>query len=284
MNPKWKKIGLKTKITIKTHKKHLFIFNIYELWPHRHRSAMITASQFTAASLLSQTDGDFEPSVEVFQQWASYASGIEPEINQLVKGRKTRHAKTIDTCRGKTVTKKWGNLLFNRQNSWSVNNCWYSYKASDSWNQHAIYDTSAVIVWIAVSELQHSSKQKTLVVPAEKFRWSQSSWAHFIKQHKEKNLPQVLRIGRTFQAHQKTFVSCQKFRKCTDCYQKLETVSIKNYEKCRGTKLILHCHIVLKKAPNGVWTTIRLFDKVVPFQKKGNMLENCTETGKKIGT
>ena len=87
--------------------------------------------------------------------------------------------------------------------------------------------------------------------------------------------------GRTFQGHQKTFVPCQKFRKCTDCYQKLETVSIKNNEKCRGTKLILHCHIVLKKAPNGVWTTIRLFEKVATFQEKGSMLENCTETGKK---
>ena len=87
--------------------------------------------------------------------------------------------------------------------------------------------------------------------------------------------------GKTFQAHQKTFVPCQKSRKCTDCYQKLETVSIKNNEKCRGTKLILHCHIVLKKAPNGVWTTIRLFEKVATFQEKGSMLENCTETGKK---
>ena len=91
-------------------------------------------------------------------------------------------------------------------------------------------------------------------------------------------------IGRTFQAHQKTFVSCQTFWKCTDCYQKLQTVSIKNYEKCRSTKLILHCHIVLRKAPNGEWTTIRLLEKVVLFQKKGSMLENCTETGKKIGT
>ena len=61
-------IGLKTKITIKTHKKHHFIFNIYELWPHRYRSVMITASQFTAALVLSRSDGDFEPSVEVFQQ------------------------------------------------------------------------------------------------------------------------------------------------------------------------------------------------------------------------
>ena len=88
-------------------------------------------------------------------------------------------------------------------------------------------------------------------------------------------------IGRTFQAHQKTFAPCQKFPKCTDCYQKLETVSIKNYEKSRGTKLILHCHIVLKKAPNGVWTTIRLFEKVVTLQETGSMLKNCTETGKK---
>ena len=55
-------------------------------------------------------------------------------------------------------------------------------------------------------------------------------------------------------------------------------------KKHTGTKLILHCHNVLKKAPNGVWTTIRLFEKVVPFQEKGSMLENCTETGKKIGT
>ena len=55
-------------------------------------------------------------------------------------------------------------------------------------------------------------------------------------------------------------------------------------KKHTGIKLILHCHIVLKKAPNGVWTTIRLFEKVVPFQEKGSMLENCTETGKKIGT
>ena len=60
--------GLKTEITIKTDKKHHFMFNIYELWPHRNRSAMIPASQFTAASVLSRSDGDFEPSVEVFQQ------------------------------------------------------------------------------------------------------------------------------------------------------------------------------------------------------------------------
>ena len=39
-----------------------------------------------------------------------------------------------------------------------------------------------------------------------------------------------------------------------------------------------------ERAPNGVWTTIRLFEKVVPFQEKGSMLENCTQTGKKIGT
>ena len=88
-------------------------------------------------------------------------------------------------------------------------------------------------------------------------------------------------IGRTFQAHQKTFAPCQKLRKCTDCYQKLETVSIKNYEKSRRTKLILNCHIVPKKAPNGVWTTIRLFEKVATLQEKGSMLKNCTETGKK---
>ena len=67
---------------------------------------MITASQFTAALLLSQSDGDFEPTVEVFQQSASYAGRKEPKINQLVKGTKTREVKTIDTCRGKTVTKK----------------------------------------------------------------------------------------------------------------------------------------------------------------------------------
>ena len=67
---------------------------------------MITASQFTAALLLSQSDGDFEPSVEVFQQSASYAGRKEPKTNQLVKGTKTREVKTIHTCRGKTVTKK----------------------------------------------------------------------------------------------------------------------------------------------------------------------------------
>ena len=102
-------IGLKTKITIKTDKKHHFIFNIYELWPHRYRSAMITATQFTAALLLSQTD--LEPSVEVFQQWASYAAGIEPKIHQLVKGWKTRKVKTIDNCRGKSSDRKMGELV-----------------------------------------------------------------------------------------------------------------------------------------------------------------------------
>ena len=59
---------LKTKITIKTYNKYHFILNLYELGPDRYRSAMITASQFTAALLLSQSDGDFEPSVEVGQQ------------------------------------------------------------------------------------------------------------------------------------------------------------------------------------------------------------------------
>ena len=86
-----------------------------EIWPHRHRSATITASQFTTALVLSRSEGDFEPSVEVFQQWASYAGEKEPKINQLVKGRKTRKVKTIENCRGKIVTKKWGNKLFNRQ-------------------------------------------------------------------------------------------------------------------------------------------------------------------------
>ena len=70
---------------------------------------MITATQLTAALLLSQTD--FEPSVEVFQQWASYAGGIEPEINQLVKGTKTREVKTIDNCRGKSSDRKTGELI-----------------------------------------------------------------------------------------------------------------------------------------------------------------------------
>ena len=97
---------LKTKITIKTDNNYHFILCLYELWPDRYRSAMITASQFTAALLLSQSDGDFEPSVEVFQQSASYPGRKEPKINQLVKGTKTREVKTIDTCRGKTVTKK----------------------------------------------------------------------------------------------------------------------------------------------------------------------------------
>ena len=72
---------------------------------------MITASQFTAALLLSQSDGDFEPPVEVFQQPASYADRKEPEINQLVKGTKTRGVKTIDNCRGKSSDRKTGELI-----------------------------------------------------------------------------------------------------------------------------------------------------------------------------
>ena len=71
---------------------------------------MITASQFTAALILSQSDGDFEPSV-VFQQLASYADRKEPEINQLVKGKKTREVKTIDNCRGKSSDRKTGELI-----------------------------------------------------------------------------------------------------------------------------------------------------------------------------
>ena len=59
---------LKTKITIKTDNKYHFILCPYELWRDRYGSAMITSSQFTTALLLSQSDGDFEPSVEVFQQ------------------------------------------------------------------------------------------------------------------------------------------------------------------------------------------------------------------------
>ena len=72
---------------------------------------MITASQFTAALLLSQSDGDFEPSVEVFQQQASYADRKEPKINQIVKGTKTREVKTIDNCRGKSSDRKMGELI-----------------------------------------------------------------------------------------------------------------------------------------------------------------------------
>ena len=61
-----KKNRRKTKTTVKTDNKHHFTLNLYELWADPYRSAMITATRFTAALLLSQTD--FEPSVEVFQQ------------------------------------------------------------------------------------------------------------------------------------------------------------------------------------------------------------------------
>ena len=106
-----KKKRLKTKITIKTDNKYHFILSLYELWHDRYRSTMITASQFTAALLLSQSDGDFETSLEVFQQPASYADRKEPEINQLVKGTKTREVKTIDNCRGKSSDRKTGELI-----------------------------------------------------------------------------------------------------------------------------------------------------------------------------
>ena len=165
-------IGLNTKTTIKTDKKHHFIFNIYELWPHRNRSAMITASQFTAALVFSRSDGDFEPSGEVFQQWASYAGGIEPKIHQLVKGRKTRKVKTKEICRGKIVTTNRGNIYSIARTDW-VSTIAGTIIKHNSLNQHAIFDKSAVILWSAVSVLQHSSEQKTLVVPAEHFRWRQ---------------------------------------------------------------------------------------------------------------
>ena len=129
---------------------------------------MITASQFTAALPLSQSDGDFEPSVEVFQQPASYADK-EPEINQLVKGTKTREVKTIDNCRGKSSDRKTGEFIIQSPEQ-IESTIVRSNKASDSWKQHAIFGTSAVIVWSPVSVLQHSSKQKTLVVAAENFR------------------------------------------------------------------------------------------------------------------
>ena len=130
---------------------------------------MITASQFTAALPLSQSDGDFEPSVEVFQQPASYADRKEPKINQLVKGTKTREVKTIDTCRGKNSDQKMGEFIIQSPEQ-IESTIVRSNKASDSWKQHAIFGTTAVIVWSPVSVLQHSSKQKTLVVAAENFR------------------------------------------------------------------------------------------------------------------
>ena len=164
-----KKKRLKTKITIKTDNKYHFILSLYELWHDRYRSAMITASQFTAALPLSQSDGDFEPSVEVFQQPASYADRKEPKINQLVKGTKTREVKTIDTCRGKNSDQKMGEFIIQSPEQ-IESTIVRSNKASDSWNQHVIFHTSAVIVWSPVSVLQHSTKQKTLVVAAENFR------------------------------------------------------------------------------------------------------------------
>ena len=242
-----KKIGLKTKITIKTDKKHLFIFNIYELWPHRYRSAMITARQFTAALVLSRSDGDFEPSVEVFQQWASYAGVKEPKINQLVKGRKTRVVKTIGNCRGNNSDQKMGELFIQSPEQFEcqqllvqLKSIWFMEPARHLW--HICCHCLECRFWASAffqTKNRRSAGRENQMKP---------EFLSTLHQATQREIPSnSSQIGKTFQAHQKTFVPCQKFRKCTDCYQKLETVSIKNYEKCRGTKLILHCHIVLKK-------------------------------------
>ena len=153
---------------------------------------MITASQFTAALLLSQSDGDFEPSVVVFQQWASYAGRKEPKINKLLKGTKTGEVKTIDTCRGKNSDQKMGELVIQSPEKTES-------KIVGTVIKHLIHGISTPsltylpslsgVSFLCCSILPN----KKLVVPAEKFRWSQSSWAHFIKQHKEKYLPLVLK-------------------------------------------------------------------------------------------
>ena len=90
--------------------------------------------------------------------------------------------------------------------------------------------------------------------------------------------------GRSFQAHQKTFVPSQKFRKCTDCYQKLETVSIKNYEKCRGTKLILHCHIVVKGRQTECERLLDYLKRWCSSKKRVACWKIAQKREKKIGT